>query len=498
MANIVHKRQSWCISIPANEHGTMSNSTKGHRSVSYNQTSFRHALFALVGFSTVLHLSHIRKSTSFSKAGSPTFRFERAPEGNGSELSQVGKTRNECRNRVLFSSFPVKQGDGLGHRILLVNFEISLARKLGVGYAHRVGSYGSLTPRDDPLAVEQLFGWDVYPDKRDALMRTACSETKVWETTESCKSHPVCTKLRSNGPFKHLVHIPGNMTNCFVRSGHRKACREQLSDLAEQHNKDDTIFQMLPSTCASKFTLGMAESEKAWFREQYWRRHVLTKYEMETPKMKKNDKATRILPFQADRMQIAVHIRRGDILVLKNRTPVPDHVYANVIAAVKKAADKEYGRDVKTSVHIYSEGEPDWFRSLNHHDVNKMKPVYLTENGTSIAEAGAYWKQLVQRRLTNSSEIQMQAHIASDTLLAIHAMICSDVFIGSLSGLSSHIVSNLNRGLSLLPMKKNNKNRKEDQERDTRVKLLRFDVMDGLKVDEEALRNGIRRSLGNM
>ena len=59
----------------------------------------------------------------------------------------------EARNRAFMSYLPREVGDGLGHRLVMVNYELHLALMLDVAYVHRGSTYGSLT-REKESAID--------------------------------------------------------------------------------------------------------------------------------------------------------------------------------------------------------------------------------------------------------------------------------------------------------------------------------------------------------
>lgn len=374
---------------------------------------------------------------------------------HGGSATKLPATRLELRNRAFVSCLPNSTTDGMGHRFAIINYELLLAIHMRVGYVHRVATYGSLSPPEDPQAVERLFGWDRNLETRDDIFMSSCAEVE-YRSPLRCskannKNYPICRALRPDGHFKHLVLVPPQVSDCF-RMDNKTGfeCREGLRTFADKYNESDTLFQMTPSLCEAEYREGNFKLTGAWLREQYWKRHHNQTILSRDYRGRKH----RTLPFEKHRLQIAVHIRRGDFQFYTNRQMIPDSVYADVIAAIIRSAGDALERRVPASVAIFSEGVPaKGYRLKFNHDINKMLPFYVTEKGEKIKRPSRHWKRLLRPRLPYSAKVKMRTFIATDTITTIHAMSCADVFVGSQSGLSMQLVATLSRGLQVLPTK---------------------------------------------
>lgn len=362
----------------------------------------------------------------------------------------------ERDDRVFISAIGTDNSDGLGHRFTMINFELNVAFALGVGYLHRRGRYGSLTPDSDPLAVERLFGWENYPDLRDEFLQREC---EVEQVGSYCVRNEnifvsICKRIRHDSVFKHLVWIPANFTDCiFEQNYDRLKCVRQLKQFAEIHNKPGTIFQMVPSLCPSAYRDGFFNFTSDWLRKQYWDYHRMNT----SLDVGKAISKSRVLPFNESRIQIAVHIRRGDFAYFTHRRQVPDWAYARLLAECKRIADFVFDRPIGIDVAIFSEGVPKRGGiMIANHNVSRMDPIYVTESGESVDDAALHFQRLIRKYVDTSqmSQIRIVPYIATDTVEAIHIMTCADIFIGSSSGLSCHVVRHLSRGIVILPMTK--------------------------------------------
>ncbi|CAN8068056.1 unnamed protein product [Agarophyton chilense] len=401
----------------------------------------------------------------------PPGRFAIPPEWRDTDHKYVHVRepvhRSQRRNRAFVSSIPESLSDGFGHRFLMLRADLYIATQLNVGYVHRTSRYGTLSPDHDPKAIERMMGWLWWNDTRDQVLQSECEDVRIEPSAEICNhsapNQPVCRKLRRDGTFNRLVHIPTRLLDCFVEET-AKDCAEELKRFADLHNESDTLFSMQPSQkyCAAEYRFGSFLPTSRWFRNHYWSFHKHTtlldgEYVNDGMNMRKfqrtyNSHISRVLPYDESRIQIAVHVRRGDIFLFPRRKIIPDAVYADVVSLVKQALDEEFGADVSVTVSVFSEG---FFekgcRSL--HDIERMKPIYLTEEGKKIYKVGEHWKELLEQRLNRSLDLRVQTFIATDTVTAIHSMVTADVFVGSHSGLTFQTVSVLSRGVVLLPEK---------------------------------------------
>lgn len=367
--------------------------------------------------------------------------------------SPLPLTYREHDNRLFVSAIGTDNSDGLGHRFLMINYDVNVAYALGVGYLHRRARYGSLTPDHDPLTVERLFGWENYPDIRDDFLYRECEVEHVSGFCSRGESiiAPICKTLKPHSNFNHIVRIPTDYTDCiFQRDYDRLKCINQLRQFGKTHNETGTIFQMTPTMCPSSYRDGLFNYTSDWFLKKYWdyhRTNTTLGFDMDTS-------STRVLPFNESRIQVAVHIRRGDFAYFTHRHQVPDWAYANIIADCKRIADFIFGRPVGMDVAFFSEGVPKKGGiMIARHNVSRMDPIYVTESGEQIDDAAQHFKSLIMKNLSgiDQSQIRLTAYIATDTLAAIHTMNCADIFIGSSSAMSLHIVKLLARGIVFLP-----------------------------------------------
>jgi hypothetical protein len=130
------------------------------------------------------------------------------------------------------------------------------------------------------------------------------------------------------------------------------------------------------------------------------------------------------LSFQPNTTNIAVHIRRGDLLPgrqfsdLSSRM-LPDGWYVDILNSVLGA------QKAKCSIHIFSEG---------------LDGQYLSEKGSRVR-----WRDLFDENRCDVIE-----HIDTPFVSAFHHLIHADILIGSKSGMS-HLAGTFNANVKIMP-----------------------------------------------
>jgi hypothetical protein len=130
------------------------------------------------------------------------------------------------------------------------------------------------------------------------------------------------------------------------------------------------------------------------------------------------------LRFAPNSTNIAVHIRRGDLLPgrqfsdLSSRM-LPDKWYLDILDLILSTQTK------KCAIHIFSEG---------------LNGQYLSENGNHVR-----WAELL-----DSSKCQVTEHIDTPFVSAFHHLVNADILIGSKSGMS-HLAGTFNANKKIMP-----------------------------------------------
>lgn len=361
-----------------------------------------------------------------------------------------------------------------------------MAALLNVSYVHRVAKYGSLSTVSDRFAVERLFGWADLSLTRSSFLRQFCEDSYLTES-EDCGiefgGSPKCGKLKKNTGFKRIVQIPRFEGECLrSKEMKRSECKDRIRRFGKTFGEDGTIFELTPGMCQGEYREGDFKMTGDWLPKKYWDFH-----EGQTSR-KGGIAVTRVLNFDENIVEVAVHVRRGDFFQYSERKLIADEVYAEVIMGVRRAASKVFG-DVRVRANVYSEGKvKEGVRTKNNHDVKEMDNVYLDVNGSERGDGYKFWKNMVDER---GGGVDIRMNVAAGTIQSLHEMFCADVFIGSVSGMSMQTVSTIGRGVLLLPGKVMKEGKKEERLR------LTYNHDNG-DAPEMALMEGLKESAGKM
>ncbi|QWD64301.1 hypothetical protein [Polynucleobacter sp. MWH-UH2A] len=130
------------------------------------------------------------------------------------------------------------------------------------------------------------------------------------------------------------------------------------------------------------------------------------------------------LTFDPSKLNVAVHIRRGDLLPgrqfsdLSSRM-LPDSWYLNIIDVVQRSMNKPI------AIHIFSEGK---------------NGQYYSENGAPFS-----WKEHFR-----NFPLEVHENIDSDFKSTFHHLLNADILIGSKSGMS-HLAGMLGKHAKIMP-----------------------------------------------
>jgi hypothetical protein len=245
-------------------------------------------------------------------------------------------------------------------------------------------------------------------------------------------------KLR--GKRADETHNIGNDLNHMLNLKALLPCREELEkriqrgeikviDLPEfeihipsNQHEDDRIYQLIdefirshpdPNTAFrirdNRFGDYEYASTREWFIDSY---------------NKARESFPIALSYNPNKLNIALHIRRGDLLPGRQFSDLasrmlPDAWYLEILNIVLTHSEKPI------AIHIFSEGKGG---------------QYLSENGTPFS-----WKEHFKQ-----TSYEIQEHIDSDFLSTFHHLIHADILVGSKSGMS-HLASMLSKQSKLMP-----------------------------------------------
>lgn len=422
----------------------------------------------------------------------------------------------ESQGRLLYSGVREAVSDGLGHGMATTNADVSTALRLGVTYTHRVAKYGSLvgqsfsnellsrniTENDEKTTIaglsnetgriEGFFGWGVGEVPREAVQDAACDFRDGIRSISDCK---LCTetdlrrvkKARRKDELPGLridriVEVPMALSYQFPHTATR-AVNDSLEAFLKKHNKPYTAFHMPHELCAkspaySKFF----PSSRSFFFHKYWDAHG--RYPPHDPRVglrvissmrlyRQSWATTLRIPgvpqrgqlwrLQENELTIAIHARRGDFFKV-GRPMVPTASFARVVRKVVAEIathNKTFAR-MPIAVNIYSEGRPKkGFGEGVGHNIRYLTTDYQDADG-KILDVPAVKRIFRDNKLDDLGNVfrnglRVALRISEDTVLCLHEMVAADIFVGSMSGMSLHLVSSLSRGaMQILPTRMEN------------------------------------------
>ncbi|CAN8065195.1 unnamed protein product [Agarophyton chilense] len=376
---------------------------------------------------------------------------------NAAEL----KNPKQSQHRYLYGPSRLMSSDGIGHSMCAVNLEYNLALQMNLTYTHRVGFYSSLS-RNDRMAVEEFFGWGVGEVPRTKIQTDGCSPVGgKWPDASNKFDCHLCEQPLENGTLNigRIVEVPSIFlnSNCPTYSW----CRERLVKFLEKNSLSNTIFQLPESTCGPQRTDANFLSTRNLFYTKYWNKHGILPWKRNNDVFKGYQRYWKLdLPLNPRELNIAVHVRRGDFLrASTGRRITKDKVFARIITRVLTVIEDVGGSlaDMPIAIHIYSEGQLKTKNAISTHMVELQDKRYCDQNG-ELRDEG-WWKSLILTTLRDDKyssgdwegRFRVRLHVSEDTLLSLHNMIAADVFIGSDSGMSTHLVWSISRGVNLIP-----------------------------------------------
>lgn len=362
----------------------------------------------------------------------------------------------ESNFRYLYS--PVRKGssDGIGHSMGVVNLDLNLAIRFNLTYTHRVADYSSLT-KNDKSAVENFFGWGDGEIPRTFIQKEGCiSLNQSWPSTTNLYDCFQCDTVRYSGALgiKHLVNIPSNLSS---RCPLRATCSGDTTEFLLRHPHPNTIFQVPQPTCAAPSTDGSLIHTKNFFYHKYWNRHGTLVWS------ESKRKPSLRVRYSESELNIAIHVRRGDFLDPETRRTddlIHDETFAVALQNVLVGFRQVGGPFSKLpiAVHIYSEGKLMRHQVPSTHDMDEQDKMYYDSKGHP--QNTSWWEHLILNRghlkgrqgaAFVKNRLRFIHHISEDTLLSAHEMIAADVFIGSKSAMSLHLVWSIAKGIVVVP-----------------------------------------------
>lgn len=403
------------------------------------------------------------------------------------------KTRKEARNRIIYSPSSGAAGDGLGHAMASKNFLVRAAHILDLALSHTEEYYSSLT-MSDKYAVDKFFGWtDGVEVRRSDLQEHVCippgGPGKQWDDSSANGQHKcnTCTGILPGNKYgiKKLVVIPETVVDdCMkigiLNSAKKAKCEQSLTRFLQKNKEPNTLFSISDHMCNFRRSSNIFGDTKHFYWHKYWAKHGIWPAQ-NLAQIHKKKILFRELKLQEHQLTVAVHVRRGDFIEMKQvrarRKVLPDAGYAELINQALIVVNLEGGifSNMPIAVHIYSEGKVLAKQGPLSHNIEEQDRKYYDSGGT--ARDSNWWIRLIEatakrhvRREGKSKErcifcwrnrqeidnmmkrLNVSLRISEHTLTSLDEMISADIFIGSVSGMSTNIVWSLTRGVSMLPV----------------------------------------------
>lgn len=369
----------------------------------------------------------------------------------------------QSRNRVFVSSFPADFGEGLGHRFCLLNFELLVALALNLTYTHRDSTYLSTT-KGHPPSRDPLSPWARGELTRHQVLAQSCaSVVHVHDTCAVPMQRTTCARLRplrQRGRFRRAHVIPLAVVRCLaqrlpVPGVHLLAlCNNHIRAYLDAFPHDDTLFLMPTGGCFRDWLQTDFTLTAQWFAHKYWTH----------PSDDDNGQRPPLSPPQ--HVHIAIHVDRGDSSNLTHGLAVSDTTFVDVAwRAIHALRVAVRNARLPVHVHVFSTG-----RAKGIHDASGMRLAHLNNHNVPTNDDDtAYWRERFRTharahaRVSSASpfswshrgaavHVKVHVHAATDSLEVVQRMAVADVFVGSLSALSLHVVRVLSRGVLLLPL----------------------------------------------
>jgi len=292
---------------------------------------------------------------------------------------------------------------GIGHSMGIINRALKIADRNQLQFAYSESQLAK--------SHKQSFEWRLKQFLRKLRGRKA-NETHNIGNDLNVMLNPIALlpsreeieKRIERGEIKLIdlplfeIHIPSNEQN-------DDDIYREIDQFIQNHPQPNTAFRIRDN----RFGDYEYASTREWFLNAY---------------SKAREQYPIALSLDSSKLNIAVHIRRGDLLPgrqfsdLSSRM-LPDAWYLEILNMISRHSQK------KLAIHIFSEGKDG---------------VYHSEIGAPFS-----WKTYFQ-----NTPHEVHEHIDSDFMSSFHHLLHADLLIGSKSGMS-HLAGMLNQQFKIMP-----------------------------------------------
>jgi hypothetical protein len=291
---------------------------------------------------------------------------------------------------------------GIGHSMGFVNRGIKIAMRNQLQFAYA----------EEQLRKSSSSEWKWRLKQGLRALRGRQSEThnigndlnRMLNLAQRLPNRNALEKRIQNGELRLVnlppfeMHIPSNEQDDDV-------IYQSVDDFIQSHPEPNTVFKL----SNNRFGDYEYATTRSWFRDAY---------------IKAREADSFALQYQPDLINVAVHIRRGDLLPdrqfsdLSHRM-LPDRWYIEILNRVAAEASRPL------SIHIFSEGK---------------NGLYQSEKGVHFSWSDFY----------AGTGHRVTEHIDTPFLDTVHHLLHADVLIGSKSGMT-HLAGMLGNQIKLVP-----------------------------------------------
>ena len=360
-------------------------------------------------------------------------------------------------------------------------------------------------------AIERLFGWGAGEIPREQLYPALCGPGFVamenrcavcngsWINSTVTRERVKLPKYaKHNFRVDHVVEIPDDLS--YKPHGGRLGLAKKVDAFLKQHPHPYTVFTMPAARCDKYPAYSSFDPvTRSFYFHKYWMAHGGKGQTVidSTDEQKKETfidfyrriASNRVIPnlgkrpplvlLNTSQLNIAVHARRGDFFDAKRpmisvhvigvlvRFLVSQVIRAERVSSTFECIQSNEGHDcgsragnvgdapimnrqvfarMPICISIYSEGRSKW-RNARAHDVTQQTHEFVDVDGHVMTTKDV-------TRIVNGPAgkdgVEVKLRISANTVLSIHEMVAADVFIGSSSGMSTHVIGSLSRAAFLL------------------------------------------------
>ena len=291
---------------------------------------------------------------------------------------------------------------GIGHSMGFVNRGIKIAMRNELQFAYAEEQLRKSSSTEWKWRLKQ--GLRALRGRQNETHNIGNDLNRMLNLAQHLPSRNAIEKRIQNGELRLIklppfeMHIPSNEQDDDV-------VYQSVDHFIQSHPEPDTVFKL----SNNRFGDYEYASTRNWFMDAYTKAREADCY---------------ALQYQPDLINVAVHIRRGDLLPNRqfsglSHRMLPDRWYIEILNRVAA------GASTPLSIHIFSEGK---------------NGLYQSEQGVHFSWSDFY----------AGSGHRITEHIDTPFLDTVHHLLHADVLVGSKSGMT-HLAGMLGNQIKLVP-----------------------------------------------